>query len=140
MIMSDNVTIIRQRQRTIRNQLDKRGIALKAVAFDSDIPYPTLLSYFPEPGGRDPAQIPGSAIFALCGVLPPDLLSLLVPDGFQIVRAPELIDHDALCELAQDYVATKMKAHRPDSPGGVAIVPEEEDVLNGKVLQFARVA
>ena len=43
MIMADSVTIIRERQCVIRRELDRRGIALKAVALDSDIPYPTLL-------------------------------------------------------------------------------------------------
>ena len=39
--------IIRERQLAIRRELDRRGIALKVVSYDSKIPYPTLLTYFP---------------------------------------------------------------------------------------------
>ena len=135
--MADSVTIIRQRQLAIRREIDRRGIALKAVAFDCGVSYDTLQTYFPNPeGAREPAQIPGGVIFALCegNALPADLLSLLVPDGWQIVRAPEGLDHDALCDLARDYVETKMRAHRADSPGGTVIVPEESRELDGKVV------
>jgi hypothetical protein len=101
-IMTDNVAIIRARQLGIRRQIDKRGIALKLVAADSGIPYETLLTYFPQEGSREPAQIPGGAIYALCEgkALPADLLSLMLPDGWQIVRLPEGIDHDRIAEMA----------------------------------------
>lgn len=140
--MKDSVAIIRLRQTAIRREIDRRGIALKVVSFDSGIGYETLQTYFPLPGTREPAQIPGGAIFALCDgeALPADLLSLLVPDGWQIVRAPEVLDHDALCELAQTYVATKMKAHRPDSPGGVEIVDIESEELGAKVVELRAAA
>jgi hypothetical protein len=137
--MPDSVTIIRARQCAIRRELDRRGIALKAVAFDSGIPYPTLLSYFPEQDTRDPAQIPGGAIYALCDgeALPADLLSLLLPVSWQIVRAPEGIDHDALCEQVVEYLARKQAAHHPESEAGVAIGPNERADLDSKVVQIA---
>lgn len=133
--MHDNVSIIRARQLGIRRQIDKRGIALKLVAADSGIPYETLLTYFPQEGSREPAQIPGGAIYALCDgkALPADLLSLMLPDGWQIVRVPEAIDHDEICEWAEGFIAAKTKAHRADSPMGVEIAPCERDELNGKV-------
>lgn len=137
--MADSVTIIRERQYVIRREMDRRSIALKAVALDSGIPYPTLLSYFPEQGTREPAQIPGGAIYALCEgkALPADLLSLLLPDGWQIVRAPEAIDHDALCDLAGQYIAQKHAAHHPESELGREIGPNEDRGLTGVVVQFA---
>lgn len=138
MIPHDNVAIIRARQLAIRREIDRRFIALKIVASDSGIPYDTLLTYFPVEGSREPAQIPGGAIFALCAgnALPADLLSILLPDGWQIVRAPESIDHDALCDQVVDYLARKQAAHHPESEDGVAIGPNERAELDGKVVQI----
>jgi hypothetical protein len=142
--MRDSVTIIRERQLAIRREMDRRGIALKQVEFDSDIPYATLLSYFPAEGSREPAVIPASAIYKLAEgkALPNDLLSLLLPAGFAIVRIPEGIDHDALCEGFQDYLTEKAKAHRPDSPAGRDIADCERELLDNKVvhLPLGRVA
>lgn len=140
--MGDSVTIIRTRQIAIRKEMDRRGIALKAVAFDSGIEYATLLTYFPLPGSREPVQIPGGAIFALVDgeALPADILSLLVPSGWQIVRAPEGIDHDALCDQVSQYLAKKNAAHHPESECGREIGPNEKVELDNTVVQFARVA
>lgn len=132
--MRDNVEIIRARQSGIRRLIDKAGIALKIVAADSGIPYETLLTYFPKEGSsREIVQIPGGAVYALCGALPAELLSLLLPDGFQIVRAPEGIDHDEVCAWAEGYIASKTKAHRSDSPMGPQIAPCEQEELDSKV-------
>ena len=109
---------------------------MKAVSFDSGIPYSTLLSYFPEPGGSIPALMPVSAQFALCGAIPDDILSLLLPDGRLIVRAPEQIDHDQIAEALHDYLQTKERAHHPESEAGREIGPGEDNILRGK---FARV-
>lgn len=140
--MRDSVTIIRTRQAAIRREIDRRGIALKAVAFDSGIQYETLLTYFPVDGGRDPAQIPGGAIYALCegSALPADLLSLLLPAGWQMVRVPEGIDHDELCNHLVDYLATKQAAHHPDSECGPAIGPVEKSQLDSKVTHIRAIA
>ena len=134
--MHDNVAIIRSRQTAIRREIDRRGIPLKAVSFDSGVAYETLLTYFPAPNTREPAQIPGGAIYALCCALPLDLLSLLLPDGYQIVRAPESLDHDALCKLACDYVTTKNAAHHPDSEAGTQLGPNEKGNLDVMVVQI----
>lgn len=136
--MRDNVAIIRTRQTAIRREIDRRDIALKAVSFDSDIPYETLLTYFPLEGSREPAQIPGGAIYALCTgkALPLDLLSLLLPEGFQIVRAPEGLDHDAVEDACRDFLATKGKAHHPDSPAGRELSACEQAALTAKVVSL----
>lgn len=138
-ITRDNLAIIRERQKSIRREIDRRGIALKAVAFDSGIPYDTLLTYFPQEGSRDPAQIPGGAIFALCDgqALPLDLLSLLLPTGFLIVKAPEQVCHDDVSSAMRDYLRAKDEAHHPESENGREIGPTENDSL---VQLRARVA
>lgn len=129
---SSIVAILKARQSAMRREMDRRGLAMKAVSFDSGIPYSTLLSYFPEPGGTVPALMPVSAQYALCGAVPDDILSLLLPDGRQIVRAPEALDHDEVAEALCDYLAEKEKAHRPDSPAGRDIAPCEDLSLRGK--------
>jgi len=141
-ITHDNVAIIRTRQTAIRKEIDRRGIALKAVSFDSGIPYDTLLTYFPAPGSREPAQIPGGAIFALCDgeALPADILSLFVPTGWQIVRAPEGIDHDEVEEACRDFLAAKGASHHPESEMGREIGPSEKRKLDEKVVHLSAVA
>ncbi len=136
--MPDRNSIVRERQSVIRREMDRRGISLKAVAFDSGIPYATIISYFPGERDREPATITGGAIFALCEgeALPADLLSVLLPDGFQIVRVPEAIDHDRIAEMAADYLATKNAAHHPESEAGRDLGPTEQASLTGKLVQL----
>lgn len=140
--MRDANTIVRDRQLAIRREMDRRGVTLKAVSFDSGIGYPTTVSYFPGEKDREPATLNLAGLYMLLegDALPLDLLSMLLPDGFQIVRAPEEIDHDALCHLANEYVAMKHAAHHPDSEAGREIGPNEEAALSGKVVQFVGLA
>jgi hypothetical protein len=140
MIMRDSssiVQILKDRQCAMRREMDRRGIAMKAISFDSGIPYSTLLSYFPEPGAKAvPALMPVSAQYALCGAIPEDILSQLLPDGRRIERVPEVLDHDEVSEAIQDYLREKERAHHPESEAGREIGPNEDNVLRGK---FARV-
>lgn len=129
------VEVIRSRQTAIRRELDRRQIAMKVVSQDSGIPYGTLLTYFPADSLKTPVQIPGSAIFALAGHIPNDLMSLLLPDGFQVVRAPEEINHDEIADIMGEYLATKQHAHHPLSPAGREISDCEDNVLDGKFTQ-----
>jgi len=140
--MSDANMIVRERQLVIRREMDRRGISLKAVSLDSGIPYPTIVSYFPGEKDRQPATINGAALFCLAqsNALPLDLLSLLLPEGFQIVRAPEGLNHDEYEDICRDYLATKGKAHHPESPGGREIAPCEEAVLTAKVVTLKAAA
>jgi len=133
---SEIVGIIRYRQKKMREAIDKRGLLMKAVAEDSGIPYTTLLTYFPADDKKTPVQIPGSVIFALTGHLPADIMSLLLPVGHVIVKAPEEVDHDEIAECLHDYLHEKEKAHHPLSEDGREIGPGEDNVLRGK---FARV-
>jgi hypothetical protein len=139
-IMSDSTAIVRERQLAIRRELDRRGIALKVVSLDSKIPYSTLLSYFPEPGSRDPAQMPSGVLYALCGHLPDELLSLLLPDGRRIVTVAEAVDHDELCAAMEEWLATKSAAHHPESPAGREISNCEDAILRGKFAEVKAAA
>lgn len=136
--MRDANTIVRERQLVIRREMDRRGISLKAVSLDSGIAYPTVVSYFPGERDREPATIGGAAVYMLAEskALPLDLLSLLLPDGLAMVRVPEGVDHDALCEAAAEYVAQKNRAHHPDSEAGTAIGPKERAGLDRSALRL----
>jgi len=140
--MRDNNEIVRQRQSAIRRELDRRGIALKAVSFDSGLSYSTLLSYLPQEGGDKPAMMPMSAVYALAEskAIPDDLLSLLLPAGVMLVRAPEEIDHDELEAACRDYLAAKGKAHRPESPAGREISDCEDADLDQRATRLRLVA
>lgn len=140
-ILSDVDTIVRGRQLAMRREIDRRGIALKAVSYDSGIPMPTLLSYFPG-GEREPSVLPATALFKLLAgdALPHDVLSLILPDGEQIVRAPEEIDHDEMERVARDYLAAKGAAHHPDSPDGREISDCEDRDLDQRAARLVAVA
>lgn len=135
--MRDNSNIIRDRQLAIRRELDRRGIPLKVIAFDSGIPYNTLCSYFPG-GERHPAELPVSAAFALCGVLDDDLINLLCPTGFALVRVPNGVDYDQLSEGCRTFLEAKDKAHHPESEDGRDIGPTEGAKLLTIVPKIAR--
>jgi hypothetical protein len=135
---SDIVHLLKKNQCAMRREMDRRGLTLKVVGFDSGIPYSTLLSYFPdELAAREPALMPVSAQYQLCGAIPEDILSLLLPDGRRIVRVPEGVNHDEVAECLRDYLSTKDQAHHPESEDGREIGPTEDNVLRGK---FAAVA
>jgi hypothetical protein len=130
------VDIIRDRQRAMRREIDRRQILMKVVAADSGLSYSTLLTYFPAHKDVTPVQIPGSAIFALTGHLPADILSLLLPAGHLIVRIPEAIDHDEIAAWAEEYNARKLAAHRADSECQEQIGPTERRELDSIVVAF----
>lgn len=133
--MRDVRNIIRDRQLAIRRELDRRGKALKVIAYDSGIEYDTLISYFPG-GDRKPAELPSSALYSLCGIIPDDLMNLLCPEGYAIVQVPHDTDFDAINQHCMDFLAEKAAAHHPDSEAGVAIGPGEQDRLASKVVRL----
>jgi hypothetical protein len=139
--MRDATTIMRERQSAVRREMDRRGIAPKQVEFDSGIPYSTLLSYFPAPGGeREPANIPMAAVFALVEgkALPLDMLALLLPTGFLIVAVPDVVDHDVAAEAMRSYLHTKDRAHHPESPAGREIANGEDADLRARLAVVPR--
>lgn len=137
--MRDANSIVRERQLIIRRELDRRGISLKGIAFDAGLSYSTVVSYFPGEKDKEPHTVSGAALYRLAGVLPDDLFSLLLPDGFQVVRVPEGIDLDDLEEIARDFLARKGKAHHPDSPGGRELSDCERADLDGKAAALRAV-
>jgi hypothetical protein len=130
--------IVRDRQLAIRREMERRGISLKAVSMDAGIQYPTVVSYFPGERDREPATLNVAGLFKLIegNSLPLDLLSMLLPAGIALVRAPEEIDHDEVEVRFRDYLAAKGRAHHPDSPGGREITDGEKRDLDAKVTQL----
>lgn len=133
--MSDVSRIMRDRQRTVRRLLDQRKIALKVVSFDSGIKYDTLVSYFPG-GEREPSELPIGAFNQLHGAIPDDLLNLLVPDGWAVVRVPEGVDYDEIAADCRSLIDEKDRAHHPQSEAGREIGPGEQQNLGSKVVQL----
>lgn len=132
--MAHDSDITATQERIFRIAL-RGGLTLKAISLDADIPYNTIRSY--AGSGCATAEMPVSAMRKLCGVIPDELLSLLLPDGRQIIRAPESIDHDALSEHLRDWLAEKDHAHHPESPGGREISDCEDAKLRDKLTVIA---
>jgi hypothetical protein len=85
-----------------------RGLTLKVIAIDSGLGYTTVQSY-----ARGEAAMSVPALVNLIGVIPADLISMLFPDGWQLVPIPEDINHDEFCDLITDYRRTKDDARKP---------------------------
>lgn len=135
--MHDENTIVRERQKAIRREMDRRGISIKAVQYDGGWETPsTVLSYFP--ADKDPQTMSVAALYRLISrkALPIDLLSVMLPDGFRIVRVPEEVDHDEISEVVQNYLQTKERAHHPESEDGREIGRGEDADLRGQVVDF----
>lgn len=112
----------------------RQGLTFKAISLDSGIPYSTLRGYAGHSG--EPCEMPVSALVRLIGVVPDELLSLLLPDGHAICRVPDKLDHDEIADAFADYLHTKNAAHHPDSPAGRDIADCERDALDAKVVQL----
>ncbi len=122
---------VKDAQERIFRIAGKRGLTLKAISLDSGIPYSTLRTYAGHNGPT--AEMPVSVIRKLTGVVPDELLSLLLTEDRAIVRVPAEVDHDTLADAFADYLHSKNAAHHPDSPAGREIADCERDMLNGKV-------
>lgn len=140
--MRDANMIVRDRQLAIRREMDRRSISLKAASLDSGIAYPTIVSYFPGERDREPATLNVAGLYKLLegNALPLDLLSMLLPDGYQIVHASEGIDHDAISSLVARYASSKDAAHHPDSEAGREIGPGEDASLTAIVVELKAAA
>lgn len=116
-------------QQSVFLEANNRGLTIKVIHFDTGISQDTLRSW-----ARGEAVMSIAGLFGLVGVIPDDLLSMLLPDGRLIVRVPEGIDHDDYEERCRDFLASKGNAHHPNSPAGREIAPCEKDVLDRKVV------
>lgn len=141
--MADYDKIVRDRQALIRREMDRQSITIKKVQLDGGWNAPsTVLSYFPADSTAQPATMSVAALFRLLetGALPVELLSLLMPAGFQINRIPEGLDHDEVEQACRDILAAKGKAHHPDSPAGREISDCESVELARKTAVLLAVA
>lgn len=124
----------KETQERIFRLAQRGGLTLKAISLDSGIPYSTLRSYAGNNG--ETAEMPVSALRKLAGIVPDELLSLLLPDGRAIVQVPDEIDHDKIADAFADYLHAKNQAHHPQSPAGRDIADSERDELNSKIVQL----
>ena len=127
----DDKIVDRQKkaQETVfRVAIRDHGLTLKAISLDSGIGYTTIQSY-----AKGQAVMSIASLFRLVGVIPDELLSLLLPEGRRIVVVAEDVDHDQLAEAMRDYLAAKDHAHHPDSPAGRDIADCESNALCGKL-------
>lgn len=130
--MAEVSEIMRERQRGVRREMNRRGIAPKVVMADAQMHSSTFFSYFPDPEGKAvPAVMPMSALYQIIAgnALPLDIVSMLLPSGALVVQVPEEVDHDAVCDAMQNYLKVKAAAHRPESECGPAIGPKESEHL-----------
>lgn len=137
--MQPDPTILRTRdlqRRMFRIAADplRHGLTLKAIALDSGIPESTLRTY-----ASGQACMPMAAFWKLFGVLPVELLAVLVPDGWTLARTSET-DHDDLAATCIDYAGSHARARHPESEHGVDIGPGEQRELEGKATRLRGVA
>lgn len=129
--MPDNRSILDQtldrQKRMFRIAQDptRYGLSLKLIAMDSGLGYDSVRHY-----AAGETQMPLSALNALVGVMPDELLSLLLPESRQIVSLPDGVDHDEFEKLCREFLAIKGSAHHPDSPAGRELSSCEVIALN----------
>lgn len=123
----------REQARVFRIALDPKryGLTLKAISMDADIGYDSLRNY-----ASGETEMPLSALRRLIGVIPNELLSILMPEGVQIVSVPEGINLDEIADWAEHFAALKLAAHRADSECKEQIGPGERCELDKAVVQF----
>lgn len=98
----------------------RHGLTLKMIAADANLGYDSVRKY-----AAGETQMPMTALDALFGVLPDELLSLLLPHGRVIVAIPDGVDHDAIEQRFREFLAAKGEAHHPASEAGREIGPSE---------------
>ena len=131
--MATNPEISRQldlQRRVFRVATDpmRYGLTLKVIAFDSGIPDSTLRTY-----ADGTTAMPLFAFVKLCGVLPDELLSLLLPDTRAIVTVEAGGCPDTFARHCIDFTSTLAAARHPDSPAGVDLdLTERADLASVK--------
>lgn len=126
------VESVRTRQRLMfEKALDRRtyNLTIKEIAQRSGVDDSSISNYA---SGLTTMSL--AAIDALVGVIPDELLSMLLPDERVIIRLPTGIDHDELDAAMRDYVAAKAQAHHPESEAGREIGPNEDATLRQKFV------
>ena len=102
----------------------------------------TLATYFPPNRDTQPTKLPLGSLWDLLesGALPDDLAALLMPDGFQVVAAPESIDVHEIGRIVAELHALKTAAHHPESPAGVDLSDCEVSGIAAKAAELKAVA
>lgn len=133
--MCDGTQKVLEAQTEIGRRLRGGKDSLKVVASKAGWHINTLNSYFPPSANIKPTKLPSGALFDLIQTqaLPSELLALLLPDGWLVVRVPDGVDHDEAALAMHDYLATKTAAHDPASPAGRDLSDCEKDTLDGKL-------
>ena len=112
MIMALDHSIVSAQREVLRRATDLAhgGTAWKVLASHTGVPEASLHSY----GRADaPAAMPVAVLARLCGAVPEALLSLLLPDGWALVRVAELSDPAALASGALEYLGLYSAARHP---------------------------
>ena len=97
------------------------GLSLKILSLESGIPHGTLRSY------AQGTAMPVSALVKLSGVIPNELISLMLDPGGKVLADAEQdeTDIDDLARAAVDILQRYVSARHPDGPGGIRIVHSE---------------
>ncbi len=130
----DRKSIILDRQKEMfRIALDptKHGMTLKMIASKSDLGLQSVRNY-----AAGETEMSVSAYEALIGVLPDDLLSLMLPDGHRMVIVASTLDFDAIAAKCHELLSLKTGAHHPGSPAQRDISECEHDALAAKVAEL----
>lgn len=125
---------MRDRQkRVFRIAMDPQrfGLTLKMIEADSGLGYDSLRNY-----ASGDTIMPLTALDALVGVIPDELLSLLLPGDRAIVRVPDDVDHDGLADAFADFLKAKNDFHHPESEAGRDLGPNERAALSRKVVHL----
>ncbi len=131
---------LKRAQVSMFNAAKQRGITATVIHYDTGgknggISLSTIGQW-----SRGESAMGLEMLIRLIGVIPDEILSLLLPDGHRIVPAPETIDHDELARLALDLAAEHAAARHPDSEHGVEIGPNEHNRLTAKATHLRAVA
>lgn len=116
-------------QEMFRRAESECGLTIAVIAKRSPLPLSTMK------GWKDGTAMPAWAIGALGEAGVPDhLLSLITePFGRCVVTEEDGDgDLDAAATDALDFAMAVQRARRPDSPGGVSIVPQEAALIHPK--------
>ena len=97
------------------------GLSLKILSLESGIPHGPLRSY------AQGTAMPVSALVKLSGVIPNELISLMLDPGGKVLADAEQdeTDIDDLARAAVDILQRYVSARHPDGPGGIRIVHSE---------------
>lgn len=122
-----NAERIRLRQVAMFAEAARRGITRKMLQIDGGFSEATVRSWA---DGTHEMPLHAFVRMAESGALPLDLLSILLDDGLELVRAGAGVDLHALAASAADFVGDFAASAHPASEAGCAIGPNEEQRLN----------